>query len=135
MLTFCCSTFIFDHTVRKSGTEHLPDTPQNRKPVPRAHCDQSRRAGETRIRKHLGDDVLARVQRGELHCQLVNVWRPLRGPVEEFPLAVADSRSVDRGEDGGKPDWIASELRYETWSGETLLVSCGARRALRLCSA
>ncbi|PWN91048.1 hypothetical protein FA10DRAFT_229492 [Acaromyces ingoldii] len=110
------NTFVFDHTVRKSQTAHLPDTPENRKPVSMAHCDQSRWSGENRIRRHLGDEVLARVKRGEVQCQLVNVWRPLRGPVEEHPLAMADSRSVTPS------DWEPSELRYETWTGQTLLI-------------
>lgn len=116
------STFIFDHTIRKSQTSHLPDDPANRKPVAQAHCDQSRLAGENRILKHLGQDVLDRVLKGELKAQLINVWRPMWN-VEEYPLAVADSRTVYRGEKGGAPDWVESELRYETWSGQTLLIT------------
>jgi len=115
------STTIFDHTFRKSQTSHLPDDPENRKPVAQAHADQSRWAGENRIEKHLGREVLEKVKKGELHAQLVNVWRPMR-TVEELPLAVADSRTIYRGEQGGPSDWVESELKYETWSGQTLLI-------------
>ncbi|PWN49676.1 hypothetical protein IE53DRAFT_369565 [Violaceomyces palustris] len=119
------STFIFDHTVRKrrsASDQHLPDDAENRKPVQQAHCDQSRKAGENRILKHLGEEVLEKVKRGELHAQLVNVWRPLRGEAWDTPLAFADSRTVSRGEDGKPLDWKPSELKYKTWSGETLAI-------------
>ncbi|EPQ30713.1 uncharacterized protein PFL1_01614 [Pseudozyma flocculosa PF-1] len=119
------STFIFDHTVRKRRTKEqqsLPDTPDNRTPVAFAHSDQSRKAGENRIEKHLGNDTLERVKRGELHAQLINVWRPLRGQAWDTPLAVADSRTVSRGQDGNPPDWRETELRYPTWTGETLSI-------------
>lgn len=116
------STYIFDHTIRKSQMNHLPDDPSNRKPVAQAHCDQSRWAGENRILKHLGQEMLDRVKKGEVKAELINVWRPMR-KVEEYPLAVADSRTVYRGENGGAPDWKESELKYETWSGQTLLIN------------
>lgn len=103
--------------------QHLPDDPNNRTPVQFAHSDQSRKAGENRILKHLGQETLDKVKKGELHAQLVNVWRPLRGPVKDFPLAVADSRTVSPGGNGKEPDWRASELRYKDWTGETLAVS------------
>jgi hypothetical protein len=116
------STCVFDHTIRKSQTAHLPDDPANRKPVAQAHCDQSRWAGENRILKHLGQEASDRVLKGELEVQLINVWRPMK-VVEENPLAVADSRTVYRGEQGGKPDWVESELRYKDWTGQTLLIT------------
>lgn len=118
--TGAISTFIFDHTVRKrrtADTENLPDTADNRKPVALVHIDQSRKAGEARITKHLGQETLEKVLRGELRAQLINVWRPLRGPVVDTPLAYADFRSVDT-----EKDLRPSELRYPTWTGETLAV-------------
>ncbi|SPC64781.1 related to 7alpha-cephem-methoxylase P8 chain [Ustilago sp. UG-2017b] len=119
------STFIFDHTVRKRRSkeeEALPETPDSRKPVPMAHSDQSRWAGENRILKHLGQETLDKVKRGELQAQLINLWRPLRGQAWDMPLAFADSRTVSRGENGEPKDWIQTELRYPTWSGETLSI-------------
>ncbi|PWN46371.1 hypothetical protein IE81DRAFT_6044 [Ceraceosorus guamensis] len=115
------STFIFDHTIRKGQTKHTPDDPFNRKPVAQAHCDQSRWSGENRIRKHLGDETLAKVKSGELAAQLINVWRPLRGPVEEDPLAVADSRTVGVHADGTS-DWVQADLIFKDWTGQFLLI-------------
>lgn len=119
------STYIFDHTVRKRRAkeeEDEPETPDSRKPVPMAHSDQSRWAGENRILKHLGQETLDRVKRGGLHAQLINLWRPLRGKAWDMPLAVADSRTVSKGENGKPKDWIETELRYPDWSGQTLSI-------------
>ncbi|KAL9936467.1 hypothetical protein V8E36_004535 [Tilletia maclaganii] len=113
------STFIFDHTVRKRRTkadEHLPDTPDSRKPVDLVHSDQTRWAGENRVLKHLGQDVLDRVQAGKTRAQIINVWRPLRGVAFDHPLAFGDSRTVQPS------DWVKSDLRYETWTGQTYLI-------------
>ncbi|CAD6887305.1 unnamed protein product [Tilletia controversa] len=113
------STFIFDHTVRKRRTEdqlHLPDTPDSRTPVSFVHSDQTKWAGENRVLKHLGQDVLDRVQSGKLRAQIINVWRPLRGTALDMPLAFSDSRSVQPG------DWVVNQLRYETWNGQTYMI-------------
>ncbi|KAE8212493.1 hypothetical protein CF327_g3863 [Tilletia walkeri] len=113
------STFIFDHTVRKRRTEadeHLPDTPSTRTPVSTVHSDQTQWAGENRVLKHLGQDVLDRVKSGKVRAQLINVWRPLRGTALDMPLAFSDSRTVQPN------DWVVNELRYETWNGQTYLI-------------
>lgn len=45
-----------------------------------------------------------------------SVWRPLVGPIEDHPLAVADYRSV-------KPeDLVATDLLYPGHTGETYSV-------------
>ncbi|KAK0556480.1 hypothetical protein OC846_001177 [Tilletia horrida] len=113
------STFIFDHTIRKrrpADEQHLPDTPDSRQPVGQVHSDQTRWAGENRVQKHLGQEVLDRVLAGKTRAQIINVWRPLRGLALDHPLAFGDSRTV-------KPeDWQVNELRYETWNGQTYLI-------------
>lgn len=114
------STLIFDHTLRKRKVEipgeALTEDSYTRTPVRRAHIDQSKRAGENRIIKHLGQETYDRVLRGEVRVQLINVWRPLRGPLFDTPLAYADFRSVE------PTDLQPSELRYPTWTGETLAI-------------
>lgn len=40
--------------------------------------------------------------------QLINVWRPLRGPVKDSPLAVCDSRSLNQ-----EKDLVPSQLLYK----------------------
>ncbi|MFZ0038224.1 MAG: hypothetical protein WAK91_12420, partial [Candidatus Acidiferrales bacterium] len=43
----------------------------------------------------------------------INVWRPIRGPIESTPLAVCDSSSIEPG------DFVPSDLVYRDKVGET----------------
>jgi len=112
-------TYIFDHTLRKRQTDPTKekvDNPNARQPVFQAHVDQSNWAGQNRVLKHLGPEAHEKLKRGEIRAQIVNVWRPLRGPVFDHPLAVADFRTVPLS------DLVVSELRYATWTGQTLSI-------------
>jgi hypothetical protein len=43
------------------------------------------------LREHLGDEADALAQG---RFQILNVWRPLVDPVEDYPLALCDARSL-----------------------------------------
>lgn len=77
---------IFDHTIRRN------DPGSARQPVQQVHVDQTPKAAETRVRRHVpaseADDLLQR------RYQLINVWRPISHPATDFPLAVVDWRST-----------------------------------------
>jgi len=45
--------------------------------------------------------------------RIINVWRPLKGPVKAYPLAMADSKSV------ADKDLVPVEHRYPHVTGET----------------
>lgn len=96
--------FIFDHTVRRSG----PDA--RRAPVNRAHIDQTTKSANARVEYHMGDDA-EELLKGRV--RLINVWRPLNGPVVASPLAYADSASVPDN------DIVPVEHRYPDRTGET----------------
>jgi hypothetical protein len=106
--------FIFDHTIRRRipGQEDRRDGP--RQPVARVHVDQTARSGEERVRLHLGAEAEA-LLRGRV--QIINVWRPIRGPVLDRPLAVCDARSVHPA------DLVPTDLIYPDRVGETYSVS------------
>ncbi|PSR77830.1 hypothetical protein BD289DRAFT_377387 [Coniella lustricola] len=92
--------FIFDHTVRR----HDPSSP--RQPVQQVHVDQTPKAAETRVRRHLPaeevDDLLQK------RFQLINVWRPIGHAASDYPLAVIDWRTT-------KPeDLFKVDLLYPT---------------------
>lgn len=78
----------FDHTIRKVRPGQPDDSPSNRQPVQRVHVDQTPASAHTRVKRHAPDIPWKRFQ-------LINVWRPLKNPVNDYPLAVADFRSID----------------------------------------
>lgn len=96
--------FIFDHTIRRSN----PDAPRG--PVTRAHVDQTTNSANMRVEYHMGDDA-PELLKGRV--RLINVWRPLNGPVVASPLAYADSRTVP------DDDVVPVEHRYPHRTGET----------------
>ena len=117
--------FIFDHTIRR----HRPgeeDRPGQRQPVARVHVDQTPESGIARVRRHMGDEADA-LLRGR--AQVINVWRPIRGPVLDKPLALCDWRSVDRA------DLVATDLVYPEHRGEIYSVTPNPRHRWHYLSA
>ncbi|KAK5695104.1 hypothetical protein LTR17_024606 [Elasticomyces elasticus] len=96
--------FIFDHTVRRS------DPGAKRAPVTRAHIDQTTKSATARVHHHMKEEA-DELLKGRV--RLINVWRPLNGPVVASPLAYADSRSVP------DTDIVGVEHRYPDRTGET----------------
>ena len=94
--------YLFDHTIRRPGT--------TRSAVTRVHIDQTPKSTEARVRFHLPEEA-DELLRGRY--RIINVWRPLNGPVQANPLAVADSATV-RDE-----DLFPIEHRYPDRTGET----------------
>jgi hypothetical protein len=105
---------VFDHTIRRRviGVEdRTVGTP--RQPVPRVHNDYTVKSGPQRVRDLLGDEADALLGR---RFAVVNVWRPIRGPLRDAPLAVCDATSVPFD------DFVAQDLIYRDRTGETYLV-------------
>ena len=99
--------FLFDHTIRRAR----PNAP--RAPVTRVHIDQTASSAKARVEHHLPSDA-AELLRGRY--RIINVWRPINGAVESFPLAFANSATV--------PDeaLVGIEHRYPDRTGETAAV-------------
>jgi hypothetical protein len=106
--------FIFDHTLRRriEGAEDRGEEGP-RQPVPRVHVDHTARSGPQRVRDLLPDEA-ENLLRGRV--QIINFWRPIKGPLRDFPLAVADARSV------AFSDLVPSDLVYRHRVGETYQV-------------
>jgi hypothetical protein len=105
---------IFDHTVRKR-VEGAPDIRDGgpRQPATRVHVDQTDVSGANRVREHLPDEA-EELLKGRV--QVINLWRPIRGPLCDSPLAMADGTTV------APDDLVASDLIYPNRSGETYSV-------------
>lgn len=95
---------IFDHTFRRHDPSR-PESPSQREPVLRVHVDQTPASAYDRIGFHVADKYKT-FQR----FQIINVWRPIENVVYDYPLAMADFRSVNVAE-----DLVATELRYPSW--------------------
>ena len=105
---------VFDHTIRRR-VPGLEDSRGGgpRQPTTRVHVDHTARSGPQRVRDLLPDEADA-LLRGRV--QVINLWRPIRGPVKDSPLAFADARSVPF------EDLVPSDLVYPDRVGETYSV-------------
>ncbi|KAI0401930.1 methyltransferase [Xylaria palmicola] len=109
---------IFDHTYRKRYLGLDPGQNQNGKeqPATLAHVDQSEIGAIGRVKRHALEDA-DRLLKGRV--QVINVWRPIHGVVEDWALAVSDYRSVKESEI--HPTDIFRERRER--SGQTVSVN------------
>jgi len=103
---------IFDHTLRTADDDER-EARKIREVVRRAHNDYTEWSGPQRVRDLLpqeADELLRR------RFAIIQVWRPIRHPVETFPLAICDARSVTF------EDFVISERRYPNRIGQTYVV-------------
>jgi hypothetical protein len=100
---------IFDHTLR-TATQAPRGVGLPREPVLRVHNDYTLKSGPQRVRDLLpADEAEARLQR---RFAIVNLWRPIVGPLQHMPLAFCDAQTF-RAEDA-----IATDLIYPDRVGE-----------------
>lgn len=102
---------IFDHTLRRrvvGEADRSPGVP--RQPANRVHVDQTAASGAARLRHEYPDEADALLRR---RVAIVNLWRPIKSPVLDAPLAVCDALSVE------PRDLIASDLVFRDRRGET----------------
>jgi hypothetical protein len=106
--------FVFDHTVRKrvQGAADVRDG-SPRQPVARVHVDHTEKSGPQRVRDLIPDEA-EELLKGRV--QIINLWRPIRGPLLDSPLAVCDARTATPNE------LVASDLVYPHRVGETYSV-------------
>src|SRR5262249_57214804 len=71
-------------------------------------------AGPQRVRDLLPDEANELLKR---RFAIVQVWRPIRHPVESFPLAICDARSISPS------DFLISERRYPNRIGQTYAIT------------
>lgn len=107
--------FIFDHTRRRRvgpGPLHSGRAAEGapREPVGRVHVDHTEHSGPRRLRDFLGDEADVWLKG---RFAIVNIWRPLFGPVEDAPLALCDARSI------APQELVACDLVFRDRVGET----------------
>jgi hypothetical protein len=100
---------VFDATMR-NGSASERSGRGLREPVQAVHNDYTVNSGPQRVRDLLPpDEAEARLKK---RFAEINVWRPIKGPVEEWPLALCDARSI------AFDDFVATEQRYQNRTGE-----------------
>jgi hypothetical protein len=107
--------YVFDHLVRRRehGRSALSFGRRGVSGLPgangRIHNDYTEASGRKRLHLVLTDaEAAARVRR----YAIVNIWRSIKGPVLDTPLAVCDARTVMAA------DLVNSEVRYPRRTGE-----------------
>jgi hypothetical protein len=100
---------VFDHNVRSAIKESRGESGA-KLPAKRVHNDYTTNSAPQRVRDLFPREADALLKR---RFAFVNVWRPIVGPVQESPLAVADAQSISAG------DWVPTDLIYKDRIGET----------------
>jgi len=97
------AVFIFDHNVRNQPRSDQGETGV-REPVDGAHNDYTLSSGPRRIREVLEDNNALELI--DHRAALINLWRPIVGPVQDYPLAVCHARTTKIA------DFIPTEIRH-----------------------
>ncbi|KAL6895046.1 hypothetical protein GGI43DRAFT_424494 [Trichoderma evansii] len=108
---------VLDYAVRKrhesfpvsTGEEYQYD-----QPTALAHIDFTAKEGERIIRVLFGDRA-EEVLKGR--WQAINVWKPIKGPLDDWPLGLCDARSVDFAN-----DTIAGDIVFDDFVTENLQI-------------
>lgn len=116
--TGAARVIVFDHTLR-TASQSKPDGTAVRPPVLRVHNDYTPKSAAQRIRDLLPDEADKLLKRRYAY---VNVWRPIVGPLEDMPLAMADARSLE------PEDAVTNDLIYRDRIGETYLFRYSPRQ-------
>lgn len=87
---------VFDRTRRSDESTGAANRDGVRGPATRAHVDYTVTSGPKRARDILGVEEVNHLLDSGGRIVQVNVWRPIKGPVERSPLALADAESVKR---------------------------------------
>src|SRR5260370_24060303 len=109
-VTGATRVLVFDHTVRRrvwGGVDWSAGTP--RQPVTAVHNDYTINSGPQRVRDLTGEEAEELLSH---RFEIVNVWRPIRGPLRDAPLAVCDATTV------AFTDFVPSDLVYRDRTGE-----------------
>jgi hypothetical protein len=114
-VTGASRVFVFDHVQRRriAGMRDYSRTAP-RQPATRVHVDHTGKSGPQRVRDLLPDEA-EELLKGRV--QVINLWRPIKGPLQDAPLAFCDSQTL------GEHDLVASDLVYKDRVGETYSVT------------
>jgi hypothetical protein len=99
----------FDHQVRNIQLFRRGEK-QARDYASTVHNDYTAKSGPRRVRDHLPPEEAE--ERLQHRFAEINVWRPIRGPIESSPLALCDALSIE------PKDFVPADFVYRDKVGE-----------------
>ena len=103
----------FDHIVRNAAMAAIKGS-QIKLPAKRVHNDYTAWSSPQRVRDLMGDEAEELLKH---RFAIINLWRPIRGPLLESPLTLCDAQSL------AEENLIASDLKYPDRTGETYSIT------------
>ena len=103
----------FDHIVRNAAMAALEGSCV-KIPAKRVHNDYTAWSSPKRVRDLMGKEAEELLQH---RFAIINLWRPIRGPVLESPLTLCDALSLS------EENLIPSDLLYPDRKGETYSIT------------
>jgi len=104
---------VFDHTLR-TADDAAREARKIREVVSRVHNDYTEWSGPQRVRDLVPDEADDLLRR---RFAIIQVWRPIRYPVETFPLAICSARTLSPA------NLVVSERRYPNRIGQTYAIT------------
>jgi hypothetical protein len=99
---------VFDHIVRNEAKAAIKGSGV-KMPAGRIHNDYTAKSAPQRVRDLMGEEAEELLKH---RFAIVNLWRPIRGPLLKSPLALCDAQSL------ADANLISSDLRYPDRTGE-----------------
>ncbi|KAF5011182.1 hypothetical protein FDECE_2668 [Fusarium decemcellulare] len=116
-----------DFSVRRRHSKFPVSTGENYEhdqPTAMAHIDFTVREGERMLRTMFGDraeDIISHPWK-VVKLSAISAWRPLRGPLNDWPLGLCDARSVEYA-----ADTMPADIVYREWATENLQIHYNPR--------
>jgi hypothetical protein len=85
---------VFDATRRSDAGTGAQNRDGVRGPASRVHVDYTEQSGPQRLKDLVGETEAAQLLASGARIIQINVWRPIHGPVQRSPLALADAASI-----------------------------------------
>ena len=113
---------VFDHNQRSRSRADRGEVGM-RYPVSAAHVDYTRNSGAKRARDILAD--FGKQEYESNHLALINIWRPINGPVIDMPLAICGGVTISTD------DLIESPIKHFSENSDEAANHAGTIYSLR----
>jgi len=107
----------FDHITRNAAMSSPGSLVKQ--PAKRVHNDYTEKSAPQRVRDLMGDEAEELLKHRYAE---INLWRPIRGPLLESPLALCDAQTLE------DENLIPSDLRYPDRVGEIMSITYNPRQ-------